>query len=168
MGSTAWVLAGFQNHQEYHALRNITYPTLRTGKSSTQKCQLVGYRGFQFPYLPAFRPFFPSCPRLGKVPSLPPRWALVLGSEHYGVRPAVREVCRMRLKVEQKGECGNTAKQGGVLSGGMMWWMMKEHIQTTEEHEELKNPFFIRSTSSRNNFAEVICFSIKDKQNSPS
>lgn len=54
--------------------------------------------------------FSPRC----KVPSLPPRWALVLGSEHYGVRPAVREVCRMRLKV------------GGPSIGGVGWgaeWM---------------------------------------------
>ena len=33
-----------------------------------------------------------------EVPVLPPRWALVLGSEHHGVRSEVREVCQMRLK----------------------------------------------------------------------
>ncbi|CAK9019235.1 unnamed protein product [Durusdinium trenchii] len=36
---------------------------------------------------------------LDEVPILPQRWALVLGSEHYGVSAAVRAVCDLPLKV---------------------------------------------------------------------
>ncbi|CAL1126727.1 unnamed protein product [Cladocopium goreaui] len=35
---------------------------------------------------------------LDEVPQLPLRWALVLGSEHHGVRREVRAVCQGRLK----------------------------------------------------------------------
>ena len=37
------------------------------------------------------------------MPQLPPRWALVLGSEHHGVRREVRAVCQGRLKAAMDG-----------------------------------------------------------------
>lgn len=42
--------------------------------------------------------------RYQQVPILPQRWALVLGSEHYGVSAAVRAVCDPPLKAERGAE----------------------------------------------------------------
>eukprot|EP00435_Cladocopium_sp_Y103_P067465 s193_g30.t1 len=57
---------------------------------------------------------------LDEVPQLPPRWALVLGSEHHGVRPDVRSVCRRRLKVRMAEgvDSLNVMTSAGVLIHG--------------------------------------------------
>eukprot|EP00913_Durusdinium_trenchii_P003642 g3370.t1 len=57
---------------------------------------------------------------LDEVPILPQRWALVLGSEHYGVSAAVRAVCDLPLKVRMADgvDSLNVVTSAGVLIHG--------------------------------------------------